>query len=325
VTTAPSLRERLGGHLWTVLPTARDLVLPPALSGEQEHEIEVVDDCFGPTTLRCSLSVPPSARSVVVLVHGLGGSRRSGYVMRAAAELHRRRFATARLDLRGADRRGGGFYHVALTEDLDAVCRAPALRPFDRIFVLGFSMGGHVAMHFAAKGSDARLSGVAAICSPLDLHAAQRHLDAPARVCYRRYVLRGLIDIYEAVGRRHPVPTPVELVRRCRTFHDWDRLTIARRYGYESPEAFYAAQSARRVLPELRVETLLVLAQNDPIVPPELVVPHLSEAAPGKLLVSVLARGGHMRFPRSGDLGLGLARGGGVTGQLAEHWAGAAR
>ncbi|MEO6596325.1 MAG: alpha/beta fold hydrolase [Planctomycetota bacterium] len=319
----PSARlgERLRGHLWTVLPTARDLVLRPRLPSQQDFEVPVVDDHYGPTALSCSLAVPEGADSVVVLVHGLGGSRRSGYVQRAAQQLHRCGFATLALDLRGADLRGGGFYHVALTADLEAVCRSTLLQPFQRIYVLGFSMGGHAAVHFAATSSDRRVAGVAALCSPLDLSSAQQYVDGPGRACYRHYVLRGLKTIYEAVSRRQAVPSPAALVWRCRTIHEWDRLTIAPHYGYASPEAFYEAQSARLVLPALRVETVLVLVQHDPIVPPQLALPHIGGAPVGRLHVCVLPRGGHLQFPADSMLGLGGPPVRGVTAQLAAFWA----
>ena len=175
---AASLRERVAGHVWTVVPTARDVVWRPRRLAFTEHAVAVVDDRFGPTTVPCSLAVPSGATAVVVLVHGLGGSRHAAYVQRAATDLHRLGFAVLALDLRGADRRGGGFYHVALTEDLAAVCSSPLLSPFARVFVLGFSMGGHAALWFAGARSEPRLRGVAAVCTPLDLAATQQHLDA---------------------------------------------------------------------------------------------------------------------------------------------------
>jgi predicted alpha/beta-fold hydrolase len=313
--------ERMAGHAWTVLPTARDLVLRPHLAAFFEHAIPVVDERFGPTSLSCSLAVPDGATDVVVVVHGLGGDRRSPRVQRAARELHGLGFATLALDLRGADRRGGGIHHVAMVDDLVAACRSPLLRPFRRVFVLGFSMGGHLALHFAATATAAepRLGGVAAVCSPLDLGTAQRHLDQPSLGFYRHWVLRGLKAQYAAVARQHAVPTPVAEVRRVRTFHDWDLLTMVPRFHFASVADYHARCSARTVLGALRVESILVLAQNDPVVPPELALPWVGDAPPGRLRVCVVGRGGHLEIPRGVDLGLGRA-GGCLVEQIARHW-----
>jgi uncharacterized protein len=318
--SARPLRARVAGHAWTVLPVARDVVWRPRRLAFAEHRVPAVDDRYGAIELSCALAAPANATDVVVLVHGLGGNRHAAYVQRAASELHRLGFAVLAVDLRGADRRGGGFYHVALADDLAAVCASPLLAPFARVFVLGFSMGGHTALWFAASGSEPRLAGVAALCTPLDLQATQQHLDAGALGFYRHWVLRGLKGIYAAVARRHPVPTPADVVWRCRTFHEWDALTIAPRYGHASPADFYRERSAARILPELAVESVLVLAQNDPVVPPELALPWVGEAPAGRLRVCVVARGGHLQFPRDVDLGLGTTPAGGVIEQLAAHW-----
>lgn len=282
--------------------------------------MSVVDEHFGPTHLRGTFCDHFGSDSVIILVHGLGGSRDAGYVKRAASSLHHAGFATLAIDLRGADRRGGGFYHVAQVEDLQAVMRAPVLQRFANAFVLGFSMGGHVALHYAAAACDRRLRGVAALCTPLDLRAAQQHLDHAKQFVYRHYVLRGLKQIYAAVARRHPVPSPNLDVQRCRTFYEWDRLTIAPRYGFTSPEAFYDAQSASTAIADLAVDTVLVLARNDPIVPPELVLPFLERAPASKLHVRVLPRGGHLQFGRGQSLNLDSPHRADLVSQLASHW-----
>jgi predicted alpha/beta-fold hydrolase len=158
------------------------------------------------------------------------------------------------------------------------------------------------------------------VCTPLDLAATQRHFDARARTFYRHWVLRGLKRIYDEVALRHPVPTPAELVRRCASFHEWDALTIAPRYGHASPEDFYRERSALRALPQLAVETVLLLAQHDPLVPPALALPWVEKAPAGRLRVCIAQRGGHLQFPRGVDLGLGQGGEGSVVEQLGRHW-----
>lgn len=320
----------LAGHFWSIAPTVRDLLLPPrSLPAGTTVRVPIDDGAFGPGALTATLRDPPAARDLVVLVHGLGGSRTAGYVLRAARALHGRGAATLCVDLRGADLSGSGVYHVALTEDLHAFLGARELQRFARVFVLGFSMGGHLAIHLAAAPEDPRLCGVAAIGTPLDLHGMQRHLDRRSGALYRHWVLLGLKRIYAAVAARGSVPTPLATVRRCRTFHAWDTHVICKRYGSASPEVFYARHTAARVLPQLAVDTVLVHAVADPLVPPELVLPFVGHAARGRLHVCQLPRGGHLQYPDGQALGLdraddgardGSPGGDSVLAQIADHW-----
>ena len=312
--------ERVGGHWWTIAPLARSWWPAPVLPVRQEVRIPLLDDRFGPTVLHGTFCDRLASDSVVVLVHGLGGNRHAGYVKQATVALHAAGFATLAVDLRGADRCGGGYYHVAQVDDLRAVCHASMLRRFQNIFVLGFSMGGHLAVHYAAADDERRLRGVAALCAPLDLQATQQHLDQPQQFVYRHYVLRGLKQIYAAVAKKHEVPTSNAEVQRCKTFYEWDRLTIAPRYGYDSPEAFYREQSAANVLKDLTVDTVMLFARNDPIVPPRLALPFLEQAPFGKVHAKVMMRGGHMQFGRGQSLGFDAENQGNVISQLASHW-----
>jgi len=316
-------RRRLHGHWWTVWPTLRDRMRPPRAPLAVRVRFAASDERFGPIELSAELRSRPERRDLVLLVHGLGGSCASGYVQRAAAEFDRLGFASLALNLRGADRSGAGVYNVALHEDLAAACCSDAAAPFERIFVLGFSMGGHTAIHFAAATRDPRVAGAAAVCTPLDLQQAQRHIDQPRRAAYRHYALGGLKEIYAAAAARRSLPSPVRDVLRCRTIHDWDRLVIAPLYGFADPESFYAASSARRVLPNLRVPVRLVLAASDPVIPHHLALPWVRDAAPGMLAVHAPERGGHLYFPS--DLDLGMPGGRGLTAQLATAWLRAAR
>ncbi len=263
---------------------------------------------WGGVELHGFLAEPTGARELVVLLHGLGGEAASPYCMQALARIHRAGYACLSLASRGADRKGEDFYHAGLSDDVHGVMGSELVARFDRVYLLGFSVGGHIALKSVTEEGPRRPDAVASVCSPLDLGATSRWMDEPQQNFYRRHVLRGLIYIYQEVALKGAGPSTLDEVRAVDTFRDWDRLTVVPRYGFDSVDHYYETMSAGPRLHELHTPSLLVAAEQDPMVPAFTLAPHL-EDLPTKLELRWVARGGHLGFPRSLDLGFDGRRG----------------
>ncbi len=296
----------LGGHYWTLRPflfeqwpgAGRALAALPS----QPWSLDVADAELGSVRLTGRLFTHERADRLLLVVHGLGGSAESSYLRSAVLDAHATGLACLCLNLRGADHLGEDFYHAALSSDLHAALASPGLAGFRALHVLGFSLGGHLALRQATEAHDPRLRSVAAICSPLELQRSQLALDEPERVVYRQYVLRKLKESYLATARRRPVPSPVEQVLRAQTIRRWDELTVVPRFGFGSAAAYYRQASVAPRLHALSVPALLVLAEHDPMVPAHSVRPALTGAS-ALLDVRWHTRGGHVGFPADFDLG----------------------
>lgn len=295
--------------LRTLAPFVRHRVLPLALPPAQPWEASVEDEEVGLVRLTGQLREAPGAQELVLVVHGLGGTPDSYYCRRCAHVAASFGLSSLAVALRGADRLGEDYYNIALRADLAAALASPALARYERVLVVGYSMGGYVTMHYARGPLDPRVKAVAAVCTPLDLLAAQRYIDTTRAWLYRQHVLNGLKSIYAAVAARgRRVPTDPADVLAVRTMYDWDRLAIAPRYGYEGPEHYYEALSIKPHIGDLAVPTLLVAGRADPIVPATTIEPflHLREAGKGhRLDVRWGRNAGHVAFPRDFDLGFG--------------------
>jgi len=296
---------KVSGHLWTVWPRLLQRVAAPELPAEVPWQLELDDPFAGRVRLTGRLSAPVGSTGVVILVHGLGGSLDSYYMALAARAASDLGLASLRLNLRGADGRGDDFYHVGLSEDLARVAACPELAPFEELFVLGFSLGGHVGLAYATEPGDPRLRGVAAVSSPIDPGETVRDFDQPSLWAYRRYVLSRLFDLYERLHYLDRMPTSPEELRRVRTLRDFDRLTVVPRFGFDSPEDYYHRAGVARRLGRLRVPALLVAAEEDPMVSARSVRAGLENAGAGADAIHVewVGRGGHVGFPDDLDLG----------------------
>lgn len=305
------------GHAWTILPTLGGMLRKPVAPLAEAWWTTLRDDRHGTITLRGELRAPADADRVVVLVHGLGGSHDSAYMHQAASALHRRGLATLCLSLRGADRSGADVYHAGLTADLDAALASAALRRFAHIHILGFSLGGHLALRWALHGGDARVRSVAAVCAPLHLESAQQVLDQRRGALYRHYVLNSLKEHHAACAKVQRQVVDPAAARRVRRFREWDELVVVPRFGFGSAGDYYKAVSVAPHLGALQVPSLLVLADGDPMIPPAVVAPWLPRSG-GALDVRWTRRGGHLGFPGDLDLGLGPDRG--LHGQVASFF-----
>ena len=301
--TKSSIWTTIGSHWRTLSP--HFIPVPKGRAPRRTIRFSLEDPRRGKIWLTGSLRVPEGAKELLVLVHGLGGSSDSSYIRSAALHAERMGLATFSLCLRGADRRGEDFYNIALTADLHAAMVCKELSAFTRIDLLGFSMGGHVVLTYATEVVDQRVRSVAALCTPLDLEIEQQYFDHDLHPLYRWHVLRGLKSIYSAVAQKRAVPSELSEVMAVKTVREWDRLTIAPRYGYPNPETYYRELSVGPKLPKLCIPALLIAIEHDPIVPERAILDPLLKLSdyPALLDVRWVHSGGHIALSRNFHLG----------------------
>ncbi len=291
----------LSGHLWTLYPTLRHRMLPWKAPAALPWSTSLRDPGLGEIRLTGLLREEAHGDRLLVVIHGLGGSVERHYCIKAASAAHRRGWSCLRLSLRGADRLGEDFYHAGLIADIEAAVASETVAQYSKIALLGYSLGGHVALRYAVLGDDPRVERVAAVCAPLDLDASSHALDSARFPFYRRHVLAGLNEIYAAVAARRDVPTPVGEARRIRKIRAWDAHTVVPRHGFDSVDHYYASQSVGPKLAELRIPSLLVASRNDPMVSPNTLEPSLMRVAAtaAPLDVRWVEGGGHVALPRT--------------------------
>ena len=243
----------------------------------------------------------PSRRRTAVLVHGVGGSSQSRYMLRAASALFRRGLHVVRLNLRGAGdsvATAPSLYHAGLTADPRTFAEALGRdRRVDGIALIGFSLGGNVLLKLAGEWGHLPPSVVKAICTlsaPLDLEATSRRLEELRNLPYRVYILRGLVTQGELFAQLHPELARYEprSLRRLTSIREYDRRVIVPMHGFASVEDYYGRSSAGPYLHAIRVPTLMLHAEDDPMVP----LGTLSAAEDASNAVSFVTskKGGHV-------------------------------
>ena len=160
-------------------------------------------------------------KRLLIILHGITATPWDGYVRRLARDAARLGFDTLRLSLRAQP--AGSHYHAGQTEDLAAVFEDPRLSDYAHICVAGFSLGGQIALRFALDVKPERLAAVAAFSPPICMRSAQRALDAPNMLAYRKTILAALRFKYRRLARQatkegRPLPVSETALKRFNLF-----------------------------------------------------------------------------------------------------------
>ena len=288
--------HRLGslrGHWWTV----KGRFLPPVVSAPplSPYRFVITDPDVGPVALTGRLAHRAGADSVVIAVHGLGGSEHSTYLPRAAAAAWDHGMSVVLLGRRGSTGDGADVYHAGHTADLHALCDSPLLAAYRHIYVIGYSLGGHTALWFAKESLDARVRAVAAICAPLKLRPTQESMDRKRSFPYRSFLLGALKQQAICAAERGVISAPPAQIERISTFFAFDDQVIAPRFGFRGAHDYYERVSATRILNDMERPAVLVHASYDPIVKGKHVRPHLESTSPA-VKSYWCQTGGHVAF-----------------------------
>ena len=311
------MRDVVGGHFWTVAPLLRYGLRPPKLSHSEHFRTYVEDDDLGRIKLTGRLheaSQSSDRRDLVVMVHGLGGAHDSHYLLPAVEASDAAGLSTLRINLRGADQLERDFYHAGLVSDLHAILGSERLRSYERFYLLGYSLGGHIVLRYLTEKPNTRVAAAAAICPPLSLAQTAKKVDQPPRAPYRHYALRKLKEhAYNVARRGGELPISLEATDSIKTLRDWDERIVAPRFGFDSASDYWQRASVAPRLDRVQVPALIVASKNDPMVLFETIEPALREA--WNVRKVYLKGQGHAGFSDDVDLGLGVGEQG-IEAQL---------
>ena len=241
----------------------------------------------------------PAGGPVAVLLHGMGGTRRSGYVQRLAGLLTAAGVRVVRVDLRGNQfslHLARRFYHAGLSADVRAVVEYLAeLCPGSPVDLVGYSLSGNMALKLAGEAADnplPNLARVAAVAPPIDLERCAAMLGEPRNRIYDRHFSRGLAHLARLRARHHP-DQPLPTFPGRLTVRLFDDLYTAPRWGFADALDYYRRSSAAPLVPRIRVPTLILTARDDPFIA---VAPFEELSCAPHVTVEVVPRGGHLGY-----------------------------
>lgn len=222
----------------------------------------------------CHWQKEPREHPTLVLLHGLEGSSDSGYMLGTADVAFGAGFNVLRLNQRncgGTEKLTPTLYNSGLSCDVCAVVRDLIERDQLReLFAAGFSMGGNLVLKMAGEfGATAppELRGVAGVCPSCDLGACADAIGELRNRIYEGHFVRRLKRRMQMKSEMFPGRYPLNGLSKVRSVREFDDAITAKFCNFRDANDYYAKSSALPLLGEIQVPTLILVAQDDPMIP----------------------------------------------------------
>ena len=216
---------------------------------------------------------PPNPAAHVLAIHGLEGSSNSGYLLSLSHELLNAGVAVHRFNMRscgGTEHLAKSNYHAGQTSDVLAVLREIRKTWDGPLFLVGFSLGGNVALKLAGELRQEAvgfLDGVCSVSNPLDLAACSDALEEPSNVIYENRFLKYLRARIQRRHLQYPDLYDIKPLAKVRTIRQFDDAYTAKLFGFGTAANYFATQSSNQFLDSIQIPTLLIQAKDDPLIP----------------------------------------------------------
>lgn len=237
---------------------------------------------------------------LAVLSHGLEGNSRRAYMTGMAGALFAQGWDVLAWNYRGCSGEPNRLlrsYHSGATEDLDTVIRH-AGSGYGSVALVGFSLGGNLTLKYLAeRGSSAQgaIAGAVVFSVPCDLAASSRQLATPGNRHYMRRFLRTMRSKVRLKDTLFPGAMDLTGIDEMTTFRQFDDRFTAPIHGFADAGDYWARCSARPLIPDIRVPTLMVNAGDDPFLPEECYpVPECRDS--DRVWLEIPSHGGHVGF-----------------------------
>ena len=244
------------------------------------------------------LHVHPSneKRDLALVVHGLAASSKVAHVQGMIGSFFKAGYDAAGLNLPGCGRLrypSKRRYHFADTDALDDFVRWAADQDkWNNIYLIGFSLGGSIVIHYLSGGGlPSIIAGGAAISVPLSLPEFYARIhERQNRIYEKSFIL--------ALGFKELLSAGFGSLQKIRKIDDlltYDSVCTLPGTDFRSMKEYAEKASPREQLAYVKRPLLLLNALDDTFLGPES-FPKTEDIANDLVHIAYLERGGHCGF-----------------------------
>ncbi|MDO8300049.1 YheT family hydrolase [Lacisediminimonas sp.] len=283
-----------GGHLQTIIPAT--CMRRPRVAYRRERWTAPDRDFIDVDWLDGQAGKP-----LVVLFHGLEGSSQSHYASALMSVLAEMGWSGAVAHFRGCSGQANlapRFYHSGDAPEIDWLLRRFAAESraagHARLYAIGVSLGGNALLRWLGESQHQAeiVDAACAVSAPLDLAAGGAALSSGANLIYTRMFLQSLKPKCLHKLAQFPGLFDRDAMLGASNLYEFDNIVTAPLHGYRDTNDYWDRASARHVLHDITLPTLVLNAQNDPFLPAR----YLPTSAAPHVRLDYPQHGGHVGF-----------------------------
>ncbi|HYK92022.1 MAG TPA: alpha/beta fold hydrolase [Acidobacteriota bacterium] len=245
---------------------------------------------------------PAKDSPLLFLMHGLEGSAQSHYLLGISKKAYAAGVHTLRVNIRncgGTENLTPTLYCAGLSQDVLSIvehCRKNL--GIEAIYAAGVSLGANIILKFLGEQGlqgPEYIRGAAVVSTPIDLELGVQKMERTQNWFYQKYFVDKLIERMRRKTALFPGLADMKRIEKIRSIREFDDVVTAPHFGFGTAENYYRLASARPLLRNICVPTLLIQAEDDPFIPFE---PYLDSGIGENPFLRLLATkyGGHTGF-----------------------------
>ena len=232
---------------------------------------EILD--FGLDLANQSIRNPKSKiRNLIILSHGLEGNSTRQYILGMVKNFNAHGFDCLAWNFRSCSEdinQTKRFYHSGATDDLDIVVKQAISKGYQKIYLVGFSLGGNLTLKFLGeKGQNLYPEVQKAVVFSVPLHLSSS--SKTIGWLYDQRFIRSLNKKVEAKANRFPeFEINTSSISKIKNLKDFDDAYTSQLHGFKDAEDYYEQNSSLYFLDNINIKTLIINAKNDPFLSKE--------------------------------------------------------
>lgn len=283
-------------HAQTLYPTLVKKRLKPPI--DFHERLELPDGDF--IDLAWCINDLNKNAPLVILLHGLGGGVNSIYVSGLLRAFANAGFRGVLMHFRGASEEPNRIlraYHSGDTADFAYFLDILAKRePFTKKATVGISLGGNVLLKWLGEtGASLWIDAAIAVSVPFQLSSVADKMSQGFSRLYQAYLLKRLRHTFlKKLNYFNDAPFSNNDLLSLKTLWEFDEQITAPINGFKSAKEYYQKASSRQYLKGIAIPTLIIHAQDDPFMTPD-VIPSPKELS-SQITLELSQYGGHVGF-----------------------------